>query len=1022
MRDTARIVMLICFLCVVPTFSYAQGLGTIAGVVKDVSGAVLPGVAVEAASPALIEKARTAVTNESGQYTIVSLPPGVYSVTFTLPGFSTTRREGIEMLANFTAQVNADMKVGGVTETVEVTAETPLVDVQSATVARAVTKDIIKDIPTGGTMYQLAAMMVGVTIGGGAAVVDVGGASGSPVQSQLSAHGGAAGDEVQMIDGLKVGNMMSNSGRTNQTLSPLLFEEIDVQISGHAGDAPSIGVQSNLIPRTGGNSFHGTFLVNGSSGRLQSDNLTSKLKALGLTDTTRLKNVYDVNGGFGGPIAKDRLWFFSTGRYQTNTSYIAGLYFPSDPKSWIRTDDKGRQAFDDQFLWDFTTRLTAAITPKMRLNGFIQIQHKWWPHWTITAATSPESVGRVDWPGRLYQVSWTWTATDRLLFEAGTNYGDSSDTILPRPGEINGLGAPVRIMEQGGTFNGVAIAPITYGPFGASLYERPVHQQGSRASLSYVTGRHDLKIGMDLQRGLRTRIGANFSNDIQYRSQNFVINQVSIYAPAGIYRSNLDYDLGSYIQDRWRIGRVALSPGVRFEFQKESNDAYTAGPTPYAPTRHLSFPGTDVVHWKEVNPRIGVSYDVFGNGKTALKASAARGVTQEGINTADSIHPAVALVTNVARNVTFAPNDPRRLNGLPNCDLLNPATNGDCGPWLTAGFGGTMPVTQQDPRTLAGWGVRPWNWEFSTGIQHELTPRISAGLTYYRRINGNFLVTHNTATTTADYKEFTVTVPTDSRLPTSGQKLTVVDINPTLATGQQFNTTLNVIKPASDYGNQYKHWNGFDLTTNVRLQRMTLLGGVTFGKTMFDNCEIIKILPEVLFNTVKDASGAVLPSVAAPANVTYTPKEFCHNETGWMPQYKMIVSYDVPWQGLRLSSNFQSLPGPGLQGGVIYSSADVTTALGGRGLSGGGNKTVNVINPNTVFGDRLNQLDLRFSKIFKVREGNAVDANFDIYNSFNSDAVLSETTTYSGVNGGAWRKPTAVIQGRIFKFGMRWDF
>src|SRR5438128_7746262 len=345
MRDTARIVMLICFLCVVPTFSYAQGLGTIAGVVKDVSGAVLPGVAVEAASPALIEKARTAVTNESGLYTIVSLPPSVYSVTFTLPGFSTTRREGIEMLANFTAQVNADMKVGGVTETVEVTAETPLVDVQSSAVARAVTKDIIKEIPTGGTMYQLAAMMVGVTIGGGAAVVDVAGASGSPVQAQLSAHGGAAGDEVQMIDGLKVGNMMSNSGRTNQTLSPLLFEEIDVQISGHAGDAPSIGVQSNLIPRVGGNSFHGTFLANGSSNGLQSNNVTSRLQALGLTDTPLLTNMYDINRGFGGAGVRVTLWVFSTGRYQTNTSYIAGLYFPSDPKSWIRADDKSRQYF-----------------------------------------------------------------------------------------------------------------------------------------------------------------------------------------------------------------------------------------------------------------------------------------------------------------------------------------------------------------------------------------------------------------------------------------------------------------------------------------------------------------------------------------------------------------------------------------------------------------------------------------------------------------------------------------------------
>src|SRR6266478_8126571 len=391
MRKVRGALFLIFLLLTVSALANAQGLGTSSGVARDVSGAVVPGVTVEAASPALIEKTRTAVTNESGQYTLVSLPPGRYTVTFMLPGFSVIKREGIEMVANFTAQVNADMKVGGVTETVEVTAETPLVDVQSAAVARAVTKDIIKDIPTGGTMYQLAAMMVGVTIGGGAAVVDVGGSTGSPVQAQLSAHGGAAGDEVQMIDGLKVGNMMSNSGRTNQTLSPLLFEQIDVQISGHGGDAPTIGVQSNLIPRTGGNSFHGTVLANGSSNGLQSNNLTSRLQALGLTDTTRLKNMYDVNGGFGGPIAKDRLWFFTTGRYQTNTSYIAGLYFPVDPKGWARTEDKSRQAYDDQFLWDFTTRLTAALTQKMRLNGFIQVQHKWWPHWMITAATSPES-------------------------------------------------------------------------------------------------------------------------------------------------------------------------------------------------------------------------------------------------------------------------------------------------------------------------------------------------------------------------------------------------------------------------------------------------------------------------------------------------------------------------------------------------------------------------------------------------------------------------------------------------------
>jgi len=639
----------------------------------------------------------------------------------------------------------------------------------------------------------------------------------------------------------------------------------------------------------------------------------------------------------------------------------------------------------------------------MRFNGFIQAQHKWWPHWAINAAASPESVGRVDWPGRLYQGSWTWTATDRLLFEAGTNWGDSSDRILPRPGEVNGQGAPARIVEQGGTFNGVAIAPITYGPFGLSTYERPMHQQGSRASMSYVTGRHNVKVGMDLQRGFRTRISEHFANDIQYRTQNFALNQVTIYAPAGTYTSNLNYNLGFFVQDRWRMGRVAVSPGVRFEFQKESNDAYTAGATKYAPARNLSFPGADVVRWKEVNPRIGVSYDLFGNGKTALKASAARGVAQEGLNTADSIHPAVALATNTARNVNdlmYPAGDPRRLNNVADCDLLNPAANGECGPWLTAGFGGIVPITQQDPRTLSGWGMRPWNWEFSTGFQHELTDRISAGLTYYRRINGGFLVTDNIANTAADFKEFTVTVPTDGRLPTSGQKLTVFDINPTLVSGQPFNATTNVTKPASDYGKQYRHWDGFDVTTNVRLRRVTLQGGTTLGKTMSDNCAIARQLPEILGST---------------------PLDFCHNETGWQPQFKVIASYDVPWHDLRFSSNFQSLPGPALQAGVIYATTDVAASLG-RGLTGGGNKTVNIFNPSTSFGDRLNQLDLRFSKIFKVHEGNSVDANFDIYNAINSDAVLSETTTYAGTNGGAWRKPTGVIQGRIFKFGMRWDF
>ncbi len=262
MRQFTRALLAIIVLGIAASL-HAQTLGTIAGTAKDATGAVLPGVSVEVASPALIEKVRNAVTDSSGQYAIISLPVGTYSVTFSLQGFSTVKREGIEILANFTATINAELKVGTVTETITVTGETPLVDVQGAITNRSVTPDLIKSIPNGGTMYQLAAMMPGVFISGGQ---DVGGSSGSPVGAQLSTHGGTGNDEVQMLDGVRVGNMMGGS-RTQQTLSPLLYDEVDVQLSGQAGDAVSLGVTSNSIPRSGGNTFSGTILANGLGSR-----------------------------------------------------------------------------------------------------------------------------------------------------------------------------------------------------------------------------------------------------------------------------------------------------------------------------------------------------------------------------------------------------------------------------------------------------------------------------------------------------------------------------------------------------------------------------------------------------------------------------------------------------------------------------------------------------------------------------------------------------------------------------------
>jgi Carboxypeptidase regulatory-like domain len=1015
MRKTLRIGLALAMFVLAAGAASAQTLGTIAGVVKDTSGAVLPGVAVEVASPALIEKTRAAVTDSAGQYAIINLPVGTYDVSFVLQGFSAVKREGIGVLANFTASVNAELKVGAVAETVTVTGESPLIDVQGTITNRAVTPELIKAIPNGGTMYQLAAMMPGVFISGGQ---DVGGSSGSPVGAQLSTHGGPGSDEVQMLDGLRVGNMMGGS-RTQQTLSPLLYDEVDVQLSGQSGDAVSLGVTSNSIPRSGGNTFKGTVLANGSGPGLQTSNLTSRLQGLGLTSTATLRKLFDVNGSIGGPIVKDRLWFYFTERYQTNSTYAAGSFYSQNPLptpgnlTRVATSEQG---YNPQYLWDNTIRLTAALTQDLRVNGTAIIQRKWWPYYPgVTAAVAPEANVQITWPGRIYQGSATYTPTNRLIFEGGFNFQDSSDFWEPLPFANNVGGNAVRVVEQGTT----GIAPITWGPLSPTLAsDNPMHMTSYRGAMNYVTGTHSVKVGMDLQSGSRQNQWLGLSSLSQYRTLGYQLNQVTIFAPPGVYKSNLDYDAGLFAQDRWTMNRLTLTGALRLDLQKESYDPTTIGPTQYLPNRATqTIPGANVTDWKDINPRFGAAYDLFGNGKTALKASAARGVAGETIATAAALNPGASFATSTAINVNDANH-----NNIADCNLLNSAPNGECLGWVTPTFGSAIPLTKQDPATLNGWDKRPWNWEFSAGIQQQLSPRLSAGITYYRRIYGNFLVTDNTATTAADYRQYSLTVPTDARLPTSGQALTYYDVNPVLKSGLSGLTTTNYNTFASNYGTMYQHWNGVDITGTSRLAGgVTATGGVTFGKALFDDCQVAAQLPEMFYTN---------------ATLALSPLQMCHFESGWAPQFKLLGTYTLPWQNIRISGNFQSLPGPVRQASVLYTQAQVTAGLG-RPATVAGNKSALTIEPafplaippgvgtpfllGTDFGDRLNQLDLRFSKIFKLGTS-TLDANFDIYNSLNSDAVLTETAAYSGTNGGAWLLPTSVLQGRIIKFGVRWDF
>lgn len=1029
------------FVCLgmIPASAYAQA--SITGLVKDTSGAVLPGVSVEASSPALIEKVRTAVTDGTGQYRIVDLRAGTYTVTFTLTGFSTVKREAIELTGTFTATVNADLRVGALAETITVRGETPIVDVQSARRQATVAGDVIADIPSSRAYGAIFSLIPAITMGAGAAL-DV------QVMPGLAVFGGSGGRGTEgrlQLDGINTGAPLSGGGTSGYVPDLGSAQEVSFTTSGGLGEAEVGGPVMNIVPKTGGNAVKGNMYLADVSGGMVGSNYTQDLKDRGLRTPGDLQKLWDFSGSLGGPVKKDRIWYFFNAREEGSYRSVPGMYANLNAGilgKYTYVADPTRPAVTAGSWRIANLRLTVQPSTRNKFNLFWDEQHPCqgatWGETdegcrqqqpgqiiggapgqagtfgTATATASPEIssyAGRGPTSHvfqRVQQATWSSPVTNKLLLEAAVGGSYSRYGGQEVPGNLT-RDIP-RMTEQCTAVcaNNGGIQNLTYGS------QNWVSNQGLqstwRGSASYVTGAQNMKFGY---MGAFHVANANyFSNNTHliYRMNNGVPNQLTLDLNPFSLQGRTKYN-ALYAQDQWTVGRLTLQGALRYEHAWSYFPEQQVGPVKFLPTPLVIPEQSGVVGYDDVTPRVGLAYDLFGNGKTSLKVNVGKYLeAATNHNTYSASNPTARMVGSSSQ-LTAPPPVTRTWtdangNFAPDCNLLDPVlqdlrtSGGDfCGALSNNNFGKLAFTNNYDPTILEGWGVRPSDWQFGVSVQQELFPRVSVEAGYFRRTlthfsGANDVVSDNLLTTAANYDSYSVTAPSDPRLPGGGGYVVsgLFDITPTL-----FGQGTSLSTWGSNFGEEYSRYNGLLINLSARTRNgITFQGGVNSGKTVTDTCDVRAHLPELTLTN-----------------------PYCHVDSGFVTRVTGLGSYVVPKADVLISGTFRSDQGATLAANYAVTTAAAAQTLG-RPLAGSATSVnVNLIQPGSLYGDRVNEFDLRIAKILRFGR-TRTNVGLDIYNVLNANPVLGYNSAF--IPNGNWLVPTSVLSARFVKLSASIDF
>jgi hypothetical protein len=999
---TAALVLLSCGAAVAQTIS---------GIVTDSSGAVLPGVTVEA-SNAATQQVRAVVTDGAGRYVIPNLQPGNYAATFRLDGFSPASRPGITLSSGFTATVDIQLTVGTQTETITVTADAPLVDVESSATQTTMDREVLDTLPSARSPESVGVLIPGVTLraaGSGAISRDVGGSS-MMNQSPLQFRG--TSDTVQVLNGMRRVYLRPGPEFNGAYVNDGAVQEMTFGQGAEAMDMGQSGMRINIVPKSGGNVFHGMVFGAYTGESFESEmNIDDRLRSLGFTNPTGLVKLWDFNPSINGPLKRDRVWFSLAYRSWGVTNTVAINHNEATDRQSYRPGTQAAQ--DPGRIWDVTGRMSWQVSQADNISVILEEQERTRDFFSISATTSPEAASVNTFPSSTYQARWTRVQSANLLFDGAFQYYDMQNQVKIRDEALRETWCYENIMTPKTT--PVPYYRLTEQTLGmaynanAACTNDATFNHHYLGTVTYIRGAHEMKAGGSFFRAE----SYNPSQPFGYASYTYregLPVQASLSLPR-TQTDTLNADIGLWVQDRWRLDRLTVNYGLRLDMIRTGWPEQVLPPNPFTP--QFRFEARDTfLDWKDLSPRVGAAYDVFGSGRTALKGSVARYVSAETIGLNSLGNPMSALSTSVNRTWTDRNGDRTVFN--PDFTLQE----SELGPSTNLNFGRSVQTTTVDPAVLKGWDQRPYTYEVDLGIQHQLASRASATAMFYHRWSGNHFAIANTAVTRADFSgPFCVTAPSDARLPDDGgyQVCGLHDVNaPALGRVADLVTTAANLGPDVEQSNT-----GLTLTADIRLANAFIQGGVDLRRDFLDTCGIYAgDHPAGIRFPIGGGAGI------AAATTSFDNLEFpdgsrsCETDTGFRPDLKFSGSYELPW-GVRTSATYQNASGPSITASWAATNAAIAPGLG-RNLSAGATatKTVSLIRQDSLFGDRLHQVDVRFSKRIVLSSTARLAINADFYNVTNSNWVVRYTSNF----GPNYLRPAQVLSPRLFKISAQYDF